>query len=81
MKGEDRMGILERIRRFITGIFKKDEYPLYETCAVCNERSYLPFRCEYCGKYYCDRHRLPFDHNCQNIGEWKNRPVDKRKKP
>lgn len=75
------MGILDTIRLFFTGIFKKKEYPLYESCAVCGERSYLPFHCEYCGRYYCDRHRLPFDHDCKNIAEWKNRPAGGRKKP
>ncbi|MDD1687096.1 AN1-type zinc finger protein [Methanoregula sp.] len=65
------MGIGERVARFFSGFRKKKEYPLYETCAVCGERVYLPFFCEYCRRYYCDRHRLPFDHECKNIGKWK----------
>jgi predicted nucleic acid binding AN1-type Zn finger protein len=69
------MGLIGRIRDFFTLPFKKKEYPLYETCAVCGERTYLPFRCEYCNRYYCDRHRLPFDHDCSNIAAWKNRPA------
>jgi predicted nucleic acid binding AN1-type Zn finger protein len=63
----------DRIARFFSRLFGKKEYPLYETCAVCGERVYLPFRCEYCHRFYCDRHRLPFDHNCRHIGEWKKR--------
>lgn len=69
------MGILDKIRLFFSGFFKKKEYPLYETCSICGERIYLPFHCEYCDLYFCDRHRLPFDHDCKNIDEWKNRPV------
>ena len=43
------------------------EYPLYENCSLCNERTYLPFYCEYCRKFFCGTHRLPFNHNCENI--------------
>src|SRR5208337_4589920 len=53
------MGLRETITRFFQRFFPKKEYPLYKTCTICGERVYLPFRCEYCGNYYCDRHRLP----------------------
>ena len=26
----------------------------------------LPFKCPYCGKYFCIEHRLPENHNCPN---------------
>jgi len=68
------MGLRDTITGFLSRLFKKKEYPVHETCAVCGERVYLPFHCEYCRKYYCDKHRLPFDHNCTNIDQWKNRP-------
>jgi predicted nucleic acid binding AN1-type Zn finger protein len=32
---------------------------------------YLPFHCDYCDQYFCGKHRLPFEHNCKNISEWK----------
>ncbi|MDD4137955.1 MAG: AN1-type zinc finger protein [Methanoregula sp.] len=67
------MNLGDRITHFFSGIFGKKKYPLYETCAVCGERVYLPFYCEYCRQYYCNRHRLPFDHDCRNIEEWKKR--------
>lgn len=67
------MGIISRIRDCFFGLFRKKEYPLYETCSVCGERVYLPFFCEYCRHYFCDKHRLPFDHDCRNIDQWKNR--------
>ncbi|MGB7787297.1 AN1-type zinc finger domain-containing protein [Methanoregula sp.] len=66
------MGLRETITRFFQRFFPKKEYPLYKTCTICGERVYLPFRCEYCDNYYCDRHRLPFDHDCKNIEAWKN---------
>lgn len=69
------MGIIGRIRTFFANLLPKKEYPLYETCAFCGERSYLPFHCEYCNQYFCDRHRLPFDHDCKNLNEWKKRPA------
>ncbi|WP_048110847.1 AN1-type zinc finger domain-containing protein [Methanoregula formicica] len=68
------MSIRDSIHRFFSHLIgKKEDYPVHETCAACGERAYLPFHCEYCGKYYCDRHRLPFDHDCRNIGQWKKR--------
>ncbi len=69
------MGIIGRIRAFFSGLFKKKEHPLYATCAFCGERVYLPFHCEYCNEYFCDTHRLPFNHDCKNIEAWKHRPA------
>jgi predicted nucleic acid binding AN1-type Zn finger protein len=68
------MGLGEFVRRFFSRLLGKKEYPVHETCAVCGERVYLPFHCEYCGKYFCDKHRLPFDHDCRNIDAWKKKP-------
>jgi predicted nucleic acid binding AN1-type Zn finger protein len=67
------MALGDRIARFFSGIFRKKQYPVYETCAVCGKRVYLPFFCEYCHCYFCDRHRLPFDHDCRHIEKWKKR--------
>ncbi len=34
-------------------------------CEKCDvEIPYLPFRCKYCGRYYCRDHRLPENHAC-----------------
>ncbi len=34
-------------------------------CDKCDvEIPYLPFRCKYCGKYFCRDHRLPENHAC-----------------
>jgi Zn-dependent protease len=33
-------------------------------CDRCGVETYMPFRCKYCGGYFCDQHRLPEFHNC-----------------
>ncbi|MHA1705237.1 MAG: AN1-type zinc finger protein, partial [Promethearchaeota archaeon] len=34
-------------------------------CDYCNEEiGYLPFKCKYCGGTFCQKHRLPENHNC-----------------
>ena len=33
-------------------------------CDYCGEEEYMPFRCKYCGGYFCSEHRLPELHNC-----------------
>lgn len=67
------MGIIDRIRTFLASRSRKKEYPVYGTCSICKKRVYLPFHCEYCNNFYCDTHRLPFDHQCGKIDAWKNR--------
>jgi hypothetical protein len=50
-------------------------------CAKCKRKIYsMPFKCHHCGSYFCDKHRLPEDHKCeelrrrkaQNQERWKN---------
>lgn len=36
-------------------------------CDLCGEEVYLPFRCSYCGGYYCSKHRLPEFHDCTGL--------------
>ncbi|MHA1727278.1 MAG: rhomboid family intramembrane serine protease [Promethearchaeota archaeon] len=34
-------------------------------CAFCDtEIEFLPFKCKYCGKLFCKKHRLPETHDC-----------------
>lgn len=33
-------------------------------CATCGSEVDLPFKCNYCGNYYCPDHRLPENHDC-----------------
>ncbi len=36
-------------------------------CDLCGDEVYLPFRCSYCGGYYCSKHRLPEFHDCTGL--------------
>jgi len=33
-------------------------------CDKCGVATSMPFRCRYCGGYFCDQHRLPEFHDC-----------------
>ncbi|MDK2796308.1 MAG: hypothetical protein PWQ22_531 [Archaeoglobaceae archaeon] len=47
---------------------------LYGRCSKCGSKVFMPFRCNYCGNYFCDDHRLPSNHDCIGLGSWKNTP-------
>jgi Zn-dependent protease len=34
-------------------------------CDKCGVETYMPFKCNYCGGYYCEQHRLPEFHDCK----------------
>jgi Zn-dependent protease len=34
-------------------------------CGYCGKDEYMPFRCKYCGDYFCAEHRLPEMHDCK----------------
>ncbi len=36
-------------------------------CQKCGEETFLPFKCPYCGGYFCAEHRLPENHECPRI--------------
>ncbi|MEM3586293.1 MAG: AN1-type zinc finger domain-containing protein [Candidatus Jordarchaeaceae archaeon] len=38
-------------------------------CEQCGRDDYLPFKCRYCGGYFCAEHRLPENHNCSQAGQ------------
>lgn len=66
------MGIRGKIKGFFKGLSPKKNYPVYANCSTCGKNTYLPFTCPYCGGCYCGTHHLPFNHDCKNIGAWKN---------
>jgi len=35
-------------------------------CEYCGAEVEFPFKCNYCGKYFCEAHRLLENHNCPN---------------
>jgi len=36
-------------------------------CQKCETEVFLPFRCPYCGGYFCSEHRLPENHDCSRM--------------
>jgi Zn-dependent protease len=36
-------------------------------CQKCDKEIFLPFRCPYCGGYFCSEHRLPENHDCPRM--------------
>lgn len=36
-------------------------------CQKCQQETFLPFKCPYCGNHFCSTHRLPENHNCPRI--------------
>jgi predicted nucleic acid binding AN1-type Zn finger protein len=43
------------------------------TCEICGTEisGGSVFTCTYCGGTFCPSHRLPFNHSCRNIEEWR----------
>ncbi len=41
--------------------------PISGTCAFCAERASMPFRCKFCGKVHCERHKMPENHTCPGL--------------
>jgi len=48
-------------------------------CQHCGENVDLPFKCPFCGGYFCADHRLPENHNCSELARVRARkpPVTK----
>lgn len=42
-------------------------------CEICGKEIVNPFKCNYCGGSFCNKHRLPPNHECPNIGAWGDR--------
>jgi len=36
-------------------------------CQKCGRETFLPFKCPYCGGYFCTEHRLPENHDCPRL--------------
>lgn len=47
-------------------------------CQYCEKVPYLPFKCPFCGGYYCVEHRLPENHSCSEF--WRAK-IPRRERP
>ncbi len=43
-------------------------------CDFCGSRSFMPYKCSYCGGRFCPDHRLPENHHCEGLSDIRNRP-------
>ncbi|HEV8361330.1 MAG TPA: rhomboid family intramembrane serine protease [Candidatus Thermoplasmatota archaeon] len=47
-------------------------------CSLCGREEFLPFRCKLCAQPHCLEHRLPENHDCHGLGEYRARVRDER---
>ncbi|WYM78953.1 rhomboid family intramembrane serine protease [Methanolobus sp. ZRKC2] len=36
-------------------------------CWICGREEHIPFKCRFCGKVFCSKHRLPEQHACEGL--------------
>lgn len=41
------------------------------SCAECGKSTTMPYECKYCGHQFCSEHRLPENHDCHGLEEYK----------
>ncbi|MBS3054384.1 MAG: AN1-type zinc finger domain-containing protein [Candidatus Aenigmarchaeota archaeon] len=41
-------------------------------CTVCGKSEMMPYMCKFCSLEFCSQHRLPENHNCAGLAQWKN---------
>lgn len=46
-------------------------------CGKDLEEDEMPFKCKFCSRYFCSEHRLPENHECQGLEEYKKEKVEK----
>jgi len=50
-------------------------------CDKCGKEVEMPFRCNYCGGYFCSEHRLPEFHDCPGLYNESKTPFNPRPSP
>lgn len=57
--------------KFLQG---KTQRKIIDMCDMdgCQNVGYY-YPCTYCGKFFCENHRLPDQHNCENIQKWRDK--------
>ncbi|MDY6774237.1 MAG: AN1-type zinc finger protein, partial [Candidatus Nanohaloarchaea archaeon] len=41
-------------------------------CSECGETVSMPFRCKFCEESFCSKHRLPENHECEGLRDYKD---------
>jgi hypothetical protein len=44
---------------------------LDKKCWICGKEETIPFKCRFCGKTFCSKHRLPEQHACEGLEQAK----------
>jgi len=47
-------------------------------CSECDREISMPFRCKFCGELFCSQHRLPENHQCSGLEEYKRRAREEK---
>ena len=50
-------------------------------CAECGKDVTMPYRCKFCSQHFCDDHRLPENHSCPGLEEYKRKRREGRTDP
>lgn len=45
----------------------KSSAPISGKCAKCKKSVVMPYKCKFCGRIFCDEHRLPENHDCVGV--------------
>ncbi|WGI18035.1 rhomboid family intramembrane serine protease [Methanonatronarchaeum sp. AMET-Sl] len=40
-------------------------------CSECDEVEYMPYTCKFCGEEFCAEHRLPENHSCSGLSDYR----------
>lgn len=48
-------------------------------CSTCGEQTSMPFTCKFCEQSYCSAHRLPENHDCNGLEEYKEQSHEEGK--
>lgn len=48
-------------------------------CDECGKETSMPYKCKFCGNYYCSEHRLPENHNCSGLDRYQEKRKEEKK--
>lgn len=48
-------------------------------CSFCDEQTSMPFKCKFCEQSFCSKHRLPENHDCQGLENYKQQSREEGK--
>lgn len=74
IKRKREYGVEIPVEGYEEGYYKTSRsFKLFANCVECGKREYMPFKCNYCGEYFCGEHILPTKHNCPGLDAWRGK--------